>query len=172
MSITISTDSYSNVYNLAEQLECSVPTKLAFLPRNFETANSKTELLQEDCVRTLRKRLRSAGIDETPFEGLDKSFNPIAERSYGESVALFITASLLVQNPTMVELAMNVVGNYLSDRFKTCDKNSKSLVKVELVVEKKPKAEYKRIRIEAPAHSLEGIASVLKEALRNESENS
>jgi hypothetical protein len=39
-----------------------IPTSLALLPINFDTANSKDELVHEDTVLTIRKLWRQAGI--------------------------------------------------------------------------------------------------------------
>ena len=109
-----------NVKERALELGCNVPTGLALLPRNFETAKSKDELEYEGDVDTIRTLWRNAHIEETRIEKEGDKFPYIQYKSFWMWVSptIFISASLLSQNPYLITLALNVIANYLTDFFK------------------------------------------------------
>ena len=110
---------FVDVRKCAMELGCSIPTDLAILPRNFETAESKDELYHENVVVDIRSLWRQAGVVETRLEGDGKKFLTIDEKNadwIGPTV--FIGGSLLLQNPTMLNIALNVLSNYITDFFK------------------------------------------------------
>lgn len=110
---------YIDVQKRATELDCNIPTGLAILPRNFETAESKEELFHEDSTITIRTLWRQNKIAETRLEGEGRKFPSIQEK-YFEWIGptIFIGASLYTQNPTLVNIALNVLSNYVTDFFK------------------------------------------------------
>src|SRR2546425_3312229 len=54
MSMTIELFEYPSVTERAKELGCQVPTGIAILPRNFDTASTKSELLFESETPTVR----------------------------------------------------------------------------------------------------------------------
>ena len=115
----VQVNEYFDVQKRASQLSCNVPTGLAILPRNFETANSKDELFHEDSAVTVRMLWRKAKVEETRLEGEGRKFPSIQEKSFDWiGPTIFISASMLTQNEVMVTLALNVLSNYITDFFK------------------------------------------------------
>lgn len=153
---------FVNVEERARILGCNVPTSLALLPRNFEEAESKDNLLHESSATTVRVLFRSNGIMETPLESDDERFPEVSEKSFEEWIGptIFVSFALLSQNPHILSLALGVLSNYLTDFFKGLPNPGKA--KLSIVVETRKKT-YKRIDYEGPVSGLEKIAEVAKE---------
>jgi hypothetical protein len=110
---------YMDVQKRAVELSCNVPTGLAILPRNFETAESKEELFHEDATIDIRNLWRQNQVVETRLEGEGRKFPSIQEKSFEWiGPTIFISASLLSQNSTLVNVALSVLANYVTDFFK------------------------------------------------------
>lgn len=110
---------YVDIQKKALELDCNVPTGLAILPRNFETAVSKEELLHEDSTITIRSLWRQNKITETRLEGEGHKFPSIQEKSFEWiGPTIFISTSLITQNPALVNVALSVLANYVTDFFK------------------------------------------------------
>ena len=163
--MSIITSEYIDVRAQALKLGCNVPTALALLPINFDTAKSKDDLVHEDSVLTIRKLFRQAGIAETKIEK-DGEKIPYEQRKSFEWVAptLFVSASLLSQNANFISIALNVISNYLTDYFKGII--SDKTVKIDIVVEQTEKNKSKRIQYEGSLEGLDELTQILKE-IRN-----
>ena len=53
---------YIDVMGKIRELDCNIPTTLAFLPRNFDTAKTKGELVHERNKQTIKILFREKGI--------------------------------------------------------------------------------------------------------------
>jgi len=150
---------YIDVQKRAVELSCNVPTGLAILPRNFETAESKEELFHEDATIDIRSLWRQNKVIETRLEGEGHKFPSIQEK-YFEWIGptIFISASLLTQDPTLVTVALNVLSNYVTDFFK--GHLGEHTVSVNLVLENVKKhgddeeRSYKLVRLNGTADDL------------------
>lgn len=112
-------EKYIDVKNRAEELDCNVPSQLAILPRNFENAKSKKDLIHEDTTSTVRVLLRQEKIIETPLEKEGESIPYVAEEAFGwEGPLIFFTSVFIIQNPYLIDIAIGVISNYLTDFFK------------------------------------------------------
>ena len=110
---------YCNVQERATALGLNEPTDLALLPRNFESAASKEELLNESAALTIRKLWRQAGLKETPLDKAGERIPEIKENDFRLIMpVLFVGYSLWSQNPTALNLALSVAANYITDFFK------------------------------------------------------
>lgn len=153
---------FVNVRERAGLLGCNVPSGMALLPRNFETVNSKKELLHESTAPTVRVLLRNSGIQETRLEPRGQRFPVVAEKGFREWVSptLFVSCSLLSQNPHLVGIALGVISNYLTDFFKGVPGGGK--VKLAIVVEQSD-GSCTRLCYEGPVSGLEDLGEVARE---------
>jgi len=160
--MSIQTAEYIDVQQRAVELGCNVPTKLAFLPINFEEAKINDDLVFEDSVLTLRKLWRKAGIAETRIEKEGKQISYEQKKSLDVILpTVFISFSLLSQNPTLVTLALSIISNYVTDFFKGMIGERK--IMIDIVVEQDEEKKSKRIRYEGNAEGLTTLAQVIKE---------
>jgi len=144
---------YCNVRERAAALGLNEPTDLALLPRNFEIAASKAELLNESTTLTVRKLWRQAGLNETPLDKAGERIPEIKENDFRLIMpTLFVGYSLWSQNPTAMNLALGVAANYVTDFFKGIGGAKK--VKLEIIVERTKGKEFRRFSFEGSPEQL------------------
>jgi hypothetical protein len=160
-SATTKITDYVDVSKKMADLGCRCPERMALLPINFESATSIAELLQASEAATIKKLLLAEAL---PIDDiLDRSQRPpYVKNKWHEWVApiLFVSASLYSQNPTLVSVALNILGNYATDFFK--GSHGVHEVRLNIVVGKKNKT-YKRIAYQGPIEGLKDLPEVIRE---------
>lgn len=161
--MNIQQEDFVNVVQRARVLGCRVPTGLALLPRNFDSATSKDQLLHESEAPTVRILWRRARLEETPIEPEGERFPQISEKSFEEWVGptIFASAALLSQNPAVVSVALGVISNYLTDWFKGTAMDRRK-VRLDVVVET-GKSQYSKLHYEGPVEGLQDLAAIARE---------
>lgn len=164
--MTIRTTDYIDVKQRALDLDCNEPTGMCILPRNFETAKSKKELVNESSAATLRILLRQSNITVTRIE---KEGDKLPEASEKEFVGwvgpiVFISSALLSENPKIVSLALGVLSAYLHDWFKGIVGEKK--VKLEIVTETKS-GTYRRLHYEGDTDGLGELPKIVREMTKD-----
>lgn len=97
-------------------LGCEIPEGICVFPRNFEVAETLEDLEYDDTAQTVKKLLMQAGVSS---EGLKLPNNNYLQlRENLPAICLFVGWTIGTQDPTSVQLAINVIGNYLTDVFK------------------------------------------------------
>jgi hypothetical protein len=162
MSISPQISDYADIVHRAQYLGCQIPSGIAILPRNFATAQSAEELLFESETPTVRVLWRKAGVVETPILTTSQKTAQISEKSFEAWIAptIFVSLSLLSQNPGLVSVALGVISNYLTDLFKGF--TDKRNVRLDIIVETKNKG-YKNIHYEGPVDGLKDLPSIVRE---------
>ena len=157
----IETSDYIDVKQRALELGCNVPTELAILPRNFDVAKSRDELVHQNPVPTIRVLWRRVGISETRIEKQGDKFPYVKEKEFGGWLGpvIFIGSSLLVQNPEAVSLALEIISNYLAGWYSVIGGEQK--VKLDIVVEQTEGGVYKRIEYEGDAEGLKELPPIV-----------
>lgn len=158
---------YINVTERAAVLGCNIPTRIALLPRNFEDAGSREDLLHESSAPTVRILLRQAGISETPLELEGEKFPERSEKDFERWIApiIFVSGAFLTQNPHAIALALGVISNYLTDFFKGIPSGKR--VTLDVVVETSLK-KYKKVHYEGPPEGLRELPSIIHEVHKHE----
>lgn len=161
--MSTSTSEYIDVHERIKELGCMQPTGLALLPANFELASSIAEFRQVSEAATVRTLLRTSSI---PLEEIVSGENkpPYIQNNAFEWVAptLFVAGSIWSQNPSYVNVALSVIGNYVTDFFKGM--GSENEVKMEIVVERTKSKTYKKISYKGPPEGLQELPSIIKAA--------
>lgn len=156
MSIEVS--EFINVEEQALKLNCNIPTGLAILPRNFEVAKTKDELLHDGSAATLRILLRETGIPETRIEKSGDKFPCIKESAITWIVPIiFIGAAVISENPHIVSITLGIISNYLSDFFKGTFGGKR--VKFDFILEEEKDTRYIKISYDG---DLEGLPELKK----------
>jgi hypothetical protein len=130
-------------------------------------AESKGELVHEGSVPTIRVLWRQAGIAETKIEEPGERLSCAQEKAF-EWIGpiIFVSASLLSQNPHVISVALGVVSNYLTDWFKGIPGSKK--VRLDVVVEQTEGQTYKRIHYEGDPEGLNELARIVREVNAHE----
>jgi len=159
MTTTIS--DYITVSERAASLGCAVPDTMAVLPVNFDSATTHRDFRQRSEAATVRTLFRTNGLPLSEFLPPDERGPYIHDNAF-ELVfpALFISATLITQNPIAVELALHVLGAYITDFFKGIA--GKRNVKLDIVVEKKGNRSCKMISYEGDAPGLEALPEIIR----------
>lgn len=157
---------YVNVKLKAKKLDCNVPEGLALLPRNFEDAKSKSELVHEDTAITVRKLLKYNTIPETPLEKIGEKYSEVSEKAYEWiGPTIFVSTAFVTQNPHVIEITINVISNYLTDWFKGIPKDNRKC-RLSIVSESKS-GKFKKIDYSGSEEGLKELPKIVKE-LHNE----
>ena len=165
MNVQIS--DYIDVRRHALELGCNEPGDLSILPRNFDTAKSKDELVHESSTPTVRVMWRQAGIQETKTEKHGEKFPQISEKQFIGWIGpmVFISASLLSQDPGAIAIAFGVISNYLTDCFKGVARDKR--VRLDIVLEMKGNR-FKRVHYEGDVDGLNELPKILREVRPDE----
>lgn len=159
--MTINITNYPNIRQRIQKLECSDPLGFALLPINFETVNSATEFRQVSEAATIKTLLRSANLphsDIVPPERRPPYVQNNALDWLGST--LFISATLISQNPEYVTIAFDIIATYITDLMRGFGDGRK--VKLEIVVEQSKNSTCKKISYEGTPEGLRNIAEIIK----------
>lgn len=152
---------YLNVEERAKELGVNVPTGIALLPRNFESALSKDELIHESDAPTVRILFRKEGIEETPLEVEGEKYPYLSEKSFEwAGPIIFVSWALYSQNPRIVDVALGVFANYLTDFFRGVQDGG--IARFDIVRETS-KGRYERYHYEGPPSGISEFAKVVHE---------
>ena len=122
--------------------------------------------MHESSVPTVRVLFRQAGIVETPLEHAGEKYPQIAEKAFGHWIGpiLFVSVAALSSNPMLLQLALGILSNYLTDFFKGLPGEQNA--KLDIVLE--TATGYKGFRYAGPVSGLRDLAAVVHEAVYDE----
>jgi hypothetical protein len=146
-----------------EELACAYPISgIVLMPVNFETASSAEELLQASEASTVRKLLKEAGVPIYDIFRPDRRPMYIKNKSAGWAAPiLFVSAAFYSQNPAAVALALNIIGNYATE-FLTGTRRQRDQAKLDIVVETKGTASFRKIAYSGPTDGIKELDAVIR----------
>lgn len=156
---------YCDVQAKASALGLNIPTGLAILPRNFDTAAASDELFHESTASTIRILLCQSQVEETRIEKAGQKIPEIKENQF-ELIfpIIFVSVSLLTNNPALLTISLNIIANYATDFFKGIPGRKK--VRLDIVVENPYKKVSKRVKYEGPPEGLKGVEKIVKQVFK------
>jgi hypothetical protein len=165
--MNIQASNYIDVEEKATELGLNIPTGLAILPRNFDTAEATDELIHESTAPTIRSLWRQEGVAETRLEKEGMKI-PQGSRKSWEWVGPIIYISQSMLTNAAIPITINMISSYLYDLWKGHHHDAE--VTVEFVVERTHNSkqgktrEYKRITFKGSPKEWEKFnADTLKE---------
>lgn len=146
-----------------QEFSCAYPeTGIALLPVNFATASLPTDLLQASDSATVRKLLKEADILVNDIFVSERRPMYIKNKSADwAGPIILIGAAFYSQNPMAVSLALNVIGNYVTEFLRGSGRGRGS-VTLDIVVETKGKSSFKKISYRGPADGIPALDSVIR----------
>lgn len=155
---------FDSVSERAAALGYSYPDGgIAILPINFENASSVDELRQTAESSTVKTLFRNANVPYVEVFKNEKRLPYVHNNAFEWVVpTLFVSASLLSQNPSAISIALSVIANYATDFFKGMSKEAS--VKLDVVIETTKTKKCKRISYEGTPEGLRALADVIRES--------
>lgn len=157
--MTVAVSEYVSVAERAGTLNCNVPEGFAVLPANFESAETRDQLIFDAQAGTLRTLLRNEGLQITDLIPAIEGRRSVHNKSSDWAAVLFVSASMLSADPTAVSVAIGILSNYLTTYFQG---RSTKDVKLELVIEKQEGRTCKKLTYEGPIEGLSSIEEAIK----------
>ena len=141
------------------------PGGFALLPRNFEFAKDKTELLHEDTAPTMRAVFQEVGLTVTLVEP-ENGRLPYVEENSMEWVGpiLLIGTAIYSGNPHAINVALGLISNYVTDYFK--GRLGKKRAKFDLVIPIPNTDKYAKIKYDGEIDGILGLEKLIKEIRR------
>lgn len=135
----------------------------SLLPLKLDSATSSRDLIHHQDALTIGKLLIESGVEiqqlRTPNDGkvgFQKSADWIGP-------TIFVGASLLSQNPMLIDVAMNVIGSYVSDMLMV-QKSSGGRARLSVIVEQSRNRRFRKIDYEGPVSGLKDLPRAIREA--------
>jgi hypothetical protein len=168
----IQTSEYINVRQRALELGLKPPTGLALLPRGFETAKTRTDLVYESTAADIRALWRGENLTETRVDEEKARVPYIQEKKYEWILPpLFVGAALWSKQPEAITIALCVVGNYLTDFLKGRPYSARPQdIEVDVVIERTKNGDLK-IHYKGPVKELNALTEKVLEVVRDERKN-
>lgn len=141
------------------------PTGICILPNNYLYAEKTDDLFLAVSAPDIKVRLRQAGV---PPETIIPDGVKIPYRDDRDSTlvlpTLFVAACYLSQNPDVLNVALGVVANYVTDFFK--GRSGANRVKCSVHVETTDKKTVKNIEYDGDPEQFAKIVEAIKRAIR------
>jgi hypothetical protein len=133
---------------------------LSLLPTGFADADERGALRHEEDASTLRKLFAEAGV--TAHLASRVTPLPVSVKKSAEWVApvLFVGASLWSQNPVGVQIAVEVIATFVSERLRGT--SGKGEVKLSIAVERTRRRETRLLTYEGPIDGLKQLPEAIK----------
>lgn len=162
-------EEFIDVDGRAVALGLDVPTGLCFLPLNLADAPTADSFLYESEITTLRVLFRQAGITETRLEPSGARIPVLSQKGIDLVLpTLFVAGALLTENPELVNVALGVVANYVTDFFRGM--GGEKRVRFSIVVKDKATGSYKRFKYDGDPAGVREFAR-LATRIDNDSSN-
>jgi hypothetical protein len=166
LSMSITVEDYVQVDERAAELGYSVPTRLAVVPINFETACTRADLCSASHTDTVIKFFKAEGISLDSFllENEHLSYR-VNKHFQWLGPTLFIPLALLNENPQIVSLAIGVLSNAITDFFKGIPRQQRN-VKLNIVVQTNGSGTYKKILYDGDIEGLNSLPKIIRDSTR------
>ena len=148
-----------NISNKLKELDIELPSTIAFYPENLKLATKKDELIFTETAAELCKYFKEQNIN-TEFFGADTELYRSRKSAEIYLPAIFISLSLVSENPSIVSVALNVLSNYITEFFKGTF--GKKTVNIEFFIETRKKNVVKKVAYKGDVQGLSELEKVIK----------
>lgn len=142
-----------------EKLELTLPDNLCFFPENIETANTKNEFIFTETIVDLNKYFKQNNVN-LDFLGGDTELYRSRKNADIYLPAIFISLSVLTENPNIVSISLNILSSYIYDRLKGTI--GKKTANVQFHIETKKKDKIITIDYKGDADGIKNLEEIIK----------
>jgi hypothetical protein len=132
---------------------------IVFIPENIEEVSKKEDFIFSDSLVDVKKLFRINQININEFDGTPKQYRSRKNADWF-GPAIFISLSMISQNPDIVSIALNVLSNYITDFFKGSFGNK--TVKLDIYVETHKGKKVKKIIYNGNSEGLKNLPEIIK----------
>lgn len=148
-----------DISNKLEELSLSLPSTMSFFPENLETVETKEKFIFTESMVDLNKVFRQSNITLEVFGG-DTELYRSRKNADIYLPAVFLSLSLISENPILVSVSLNILSNYVYDRLK--GSFGKKTAHVEFYIETKEKGKIKKVCYKGEASGIKDLEKVIK----------
>ena len=157
---------YIHVSEKLDELGCSYSEGIVILPVNFETATPTTTIEYSMGALAIGKLFRMNDVLCSEIRRENEKPVYVEHRSTEWVLpTLLFSAALLSENQAIVSLSLNVIANFLTDRFKGTDRKSTGKLDIAIEIEKGKSKTYKKISYEGPIDEMSKLDEIVKKVL-------
>jgi hypothetical protein len=139
------------------------PVGLAILPEYFESASQIADLRHRSEAATVKVLFRTNGLSLDEFLPASSTIPYIQNNNFDWICpTIFVSSALLSENPMAISVALSVLANYATDFFKGI--SGRKNIKLNIVVERRGKKSYKKIKYEGDVAGLAELSRIIQEA--------
>lgn len=148
------TEPFNQLVNSISKHAIDLDKGVYFIPENIFDSEETSNFIYSETTSDLKKIFRKSNV---PINYLTEDKPLLFSRKSADwfGPTLMFSFSVLVHNPHLIGISLNLISNYLYDFFK--GKTGDKSVKFEVIVERKKKEEFVKINYEG---SIEGIAEL------------
>lgn len=159
--MTTTVAEYIDVRQRLDQLGCVTPTNFALLPFNFESAESVSDFRQVSESATVRTLFRTSNVPLDEIVNRNQK-SPYIQNNAFEWVAptLFVSLSIVSQNPALISIALGVIANYATNFFKGMSGSNE--VQIDIVVERSKGKTCKKVSYKGLPDGLKDLSEIIR----------
>jgi len=142
------------------ELNLQPPFGLTFIPENFQDSNQISDFIFSEPITQINKIFK---LNQVPVDILGGNLKYLKSRKNADIFlpAIYIGASLLSENSTVISIAFNVLSNYITDYLKGSFGQSK--VAFEIYTETRGTKKIQKITYKGDAEGIKGLSDVIKQ---------
>ena len=150
---------YINLDQRFSDLDIKIENEFCILPENIVSAKTKNEFVFTETAIDIKKYLKISGVEIRLLQESDLKLKQRKSIDFFAPI-IFIGYSILTENSPLIQIGLEKLYDYITDQFKGTFGEKK--VKLEIVIETKPKKEYKSITYEGGLEGLKEIPAIIK----------
>jgi hypothetical protein len=142
-----------------KRLDLELPYQLSFLPENIDSAQNKDDFIFTESMIEVNKYFKANNLELSAFGG-DSELYRSRKNADLYLPGLFISLSVITENPHLISVSLNILSNYIYDSLKGAI--GKKTAHVEFHIETKEKGKIKKIDYKGDAEGIKELEKIIK----------
>lgn len=152
-------ESYNQLPDLLFKHSIDLDKGVYFIPENIFDSEDTSNFIYSETTSDIRKVFRKNNV-QVHYLTEDKPLLRSRKSADWFGPPLLFSFSVLVNEPHLIGISLNLISSYLYDFFK--GKTGDKSVKFDVIVEQKEKEEFVKINYEGPIEGIAELENVIK----------